>query len=198
MSKRNLALLITIAVLALGIDQVSKLLIVGSLQTPGNSRPVLGNLVTFVLTFNRAGIFGLNFGRGLTYFVFPILGIMLVLLFAGSSQHVGFTISYGLILGGAFGNLIDRLFRPRGVVDFISVRLAPLGIKWPIVNPWFVFNVADSCLVIGIILLLIFEVFASGSRIDAPDAETPSENPVERRPGPNQDRPDATSQTRPG
>jgi signal peptidase II len=167
MTKRNLIGLIIIAVVALAIDQISKLLILKYVH-PGDSVRVIGDFTTFVLTRNKAGVFGLNFGRGLTYFVFPALGILLVVLFASSSQHFGFTTSYGLILGGAFGNLIDRVFRPAGVVDFIQWRLAPLGIKWSLVNPWFVFNFADMCLIVGIILLLIFEIAAGRRNANAP------------------------------
>ncbi|MEO0108944.1 MAG: signal peptidase II, partial [candidate division WOR-3 bacterium] len=120
MTKRNVTLLLLVALAALVLDQVSKYLIVRYLQHPGNSTQVLGRFVIFELIYNRAGVFGIQFGRSLTYLIFPILGILLVILFASSAQHPGFSVCYGLILGGAFGNLIDRLFRPQGVVDFIS------------------------------------------------------------------------------
>ena len=55
-------------------------------------------------------------------------------------------IGYGLILGGAFGNLIDRLFRGY-VVDFIDIYI--FGYDYP------VFNIADMCIVIGVFLLII-------------------------------------------
>jgi signal peptidase II len=173
MTKRNLTWLIIIAVIAMVLDQTAKLLIVRSLGTSGSSIRVIGDFMTFVLTFNRQGVFGLPIARGVSYFVFPLLGILLVVMFASRSQHFGFVLSYGLILGGAFGNLIDRLFRPQGVVDFISIRLAPLGIKWQIVNPWFIWNIADGCLVVGIILLLVFEIF-TGKQRTAPGVPQPA------------------------
>jgi signal peptidase II len=161
MTKRNLTLLLAIALLAMVVDQVSKLLILQSLRYEGNQVPVLGELVKFVLTLNKQGVFGLALGRGLTYFLFPLLGILLVIVFASSARHAGFTSCYGLVLGGAFGNLIDRLFRHRGVVDFISVKFFHfrIGNTWIGMDRWYTFNVADSCLVVGIVLLLAFELF---------------------------------------
>jgi signal peptidase II len=158
MTKRNLVLLIIIALAALVLDQVSKCLVVYFLKSPGHSVRVLGDFLLFTLTYNPRGVFGLNIAPGISYYILPFIGIILVIFFARSSQHRGFTTCYGLILGGAFGNLIDRIFRHQGVVDFAQFYLAPIGIKWPIVNPWFIFNVADSCLVVGIVLLLIFEI----------------------------------------
>jgi signal peptidase II len=163
MSRRNLIVMLAIAIAALAIDQVSKILVIGALKHPGGSIRVIGDFLTFVLTYNPAGVFGLNIGRGLTYVVFPVLGILLVILFARSSQHLGFIVSYGLILGGAFGNLIDRIFRPRGVVDFISFQFFQLrlGQRQIGMDRWFTFNFADTCLVFGIILLMVFEVLSS-------------------------------------
>jgi signal peptidase II len=167
MTKRNLVMLIIIALVALLLDQVSKYLIVYFLKSPGHSVRVLGNFLVFVLTYNPKGVFGLNIAPGISYYILPFIGIILVIFFARTSQHRGFIVCYGMILGGAFGNLIDRVFRHGGVVDFAQFSLAPIGIKWPIVNPWFIFNVADSCLVIGIILLLIFETISARKPVPA-------------------------------
>jgi len=167
MTKRNLVMLIIIALVALALDQVSKVLIVHFLKFPGQSVRVLGNFLVFVLTYNPKGVFGLNIAPGISYYILPFIGIILVIFFARTSQHRGFIVCYGMILGGAFGNLIDRIFRHGGVVDFAQFSLAPIGIKWPIVNPWFIFNVADSCLVIGIILLLIFETISARKPVPA-------------------------------
>ena len=190
MTRRNLALLIIIALTALVLDQVSKYLIVHFLKSPGHSVRVLGDFLVFILTYNPKGVFGLNIAPGVSYYILPLIGIFLVIFFARTSQHRGFIVCYGMILGGAFGNLIDRVFRHGGVVDFAQFSLAPIGIKWPIVNPWFIFNVADSCLVIGIILLLIFEIV--GAQKPVPGLK-PQMNADER--GPEEPNPEAEPQT---
>jgi signal peptidase II len=89
------------------------------------------------------------------------LGVVAFLLWQGRtiSSRTG-SVALGLILGGALGNLADRAFRgdgffDGGVVDFINLQ-------W-----WPVFNVADSCVVIGGILLVVVTLFAPGD--DDPD-----------------------------
>lgn len=164
MRNRRLTQLAITAVAALIVDQVTKYWVVKALKNPGETIYVIDDFLSLVLTYNRQGIFGLPIAPGISYFFFPLLAIALVILFASTSQHFGFTFSYGLILGGAFGNLFDRLFRPEGVVDFICVRLAPIGINWQIVNPWFIWNIADGCLVVGVMLLLIFELIRPRTR----------------------------------
>jgi signal peptidase II len=60
--------------------------------------------------------------------------------------------AYGLVLGGALGNLIDRI-RLGYVIDFIVVELPKLGFRW------YTFNLADASLVVGVIMLLGYEFF---------------------------------------
>ncbi|MDR0730288.1 MAG: signal peptidase II [Treponema sp.] len=71
------------------------------------------------------------------------------------------------ILGGGLGNLADRIFRPAGVVDFISVRF--YGILW--MDRFPTFNVADSSIVICCILFLVGIMTASGNSEKQPDSE---------------------------
>ena len=101
------------------------------------------------LTTNRGGAFGLFDGLGP---VLALLGVVFVVILLRSGRLVsgrGVHVALGLVLGGAVGNLLDRIFREGhgflggGVVDFIDLQ-------W-----WPVFNVADCCLVIGAILLVI-------------------------------------------
>jgi len=78
--------------------------------------------------------------------------VVLVVVRAETTTHVGVAVALGLVLGGAFGNLIDRLCRDPGflrgaVVDFIDLQ-------W-----WPVFNVADASVVGGAVLLVCLSVF---------------------------------------
>jgi signal peptidase II len=68
---------------------------------------------------------------------------------------------FGLIIGGAFGNLIDRLLYSGYVVDFVSFRIPEIGYKFAI------FNVADACISVGVLLLLALVLFGGWGRNSA-------------------------------
>ena len=141
-------------------DQVSK---TWALHHAYPARHVIWTL-WFDLTFNSGAAFGL--GRGITPLVeagvFVIVGALVAFgrrAAWGASWAV--TVALGLILGGAAGNLGDRFFRHlpgnRGaVVDFIAVARVGQHDWWP------VFNVGDSAIVVGVILIIVF--YALGRR----------------------------------
>jgi signal peptidase II len=98
------------------------------------------------LTFNSGAAFSI--GRGITPFLVPLaIAVVAVMVFMTRRRQPtrGVTVAMGLILGGALGNLGDRLFRHNGgsVIDFIDPQ-------W-----WPVFNLADASIVIGAILLFL-------------------------------------------
>ncbi len=105
------------------------------------------------LIFNKAGAFGLG-GAFVPFLAVAALVLVVVMVMVGSaSARVVPAVALGLILGGAFGNVADRVFRSPGflkgaVVDFVDVGF------WP------VFNLADSAITCGCLLLL----FASWGR----------------------------------
>jgi signal peptidase II len=112
------------------------------------SVPVIGELVRFTYTRNSGVAFGLGAGLPFPYYIFSIAAaIAIVWLFA--RQRVPNTarrIALALILGGALGNLVDRM-RVGEVVDFIEVGWG----HWH----WPVFNVADSAVSIGVVLFAL-------------------------------------------
>ena len=122
------------------IDQLSKLWIRANLIL-GQSLPQDSPIrLTYVL--NEGAVFGLGVPPTVIFVFGACLIIFLILLYR--SPWVGRTRwIWGIILGGAFGNLIDRLHSGY-VTDFIDVRV------WP------VFNLADSAMVIGSCLLILF------------------------------------------
>ncbi|MDQ4133775.1 MAG: signal peptidase II [Actinomycetota bacterium] len=107
--------------------------------------------VRFALTTNTAGAFGLG-GRFVPFLA--LAALVLVTVLATRSEAIrlrSVAVAAGLVLGGALGNLLDRLFRSPGmlrgaVVDFVDVGF------WP------VFNVADSAITVGCILLLFWSL----------------------------------------
>jgi len=132
------------AVLALFLDQVSKIVVYGML-VPGDSMRVIGSVLRFLRTENNQGVFGWSYGPAWIYYVLPLLGIVLVFWFALRSTGAWPAIAYGLILGGAVGNLVDRIRLGGRVIDFIDVGWR----GWH----WYTFNLADAFVVAGIIML---------------------------------------------
>jgi len=127
----------------LGLDQYTKYLVFTTF-VPGESRVFVPHLLYWTYVQNHAGAFGL-FGTQ----PWLLVGMALVVLgvfwyafreYAARSAIVRF--AFGAIVGGAIGNIVDR-FRHGFVVDFIDAR-------W-----WPVFNVADSCITIGVALLIV-------------------------------------------
>jgi len=133
----------TVAVLAL--DQATKALASSRLLL-GQPVPILGDFVRLTLVHNTGAAFGLFPGSRLPFILISILAIVVVFyLFAREAyRSLGNRVLLGCILGGAIGNLVDRVRWGR-VVDFIDVGWSTL--RWP------VFNVADSAVTLGVILL---------------------------------------------
>jgi signal peptidase II len=103
--------------------------------------------VRFLLTYNTAGAFGLG-GAAVPFLAVVALAVVVVMAATKeTARDPRLATAVGLVLGGALGNLVDRMFRGRGmlrgaVVDFIDFRV------WP------VFNLADAAITIGCLLLL--------------------------------------------
>ncbi len=118
-----------------------------------NPQIYLNQYLSFVYVSNNGISFGLfnNFAYGKIIFAILQGGIAFVLLFFMIiSKHFHLTIAFSLIIGGAFGNVIDRL-QNGGVTDFIDVHIN--NYHWP------AFNVADSAIFIGVMILLYHEFF---------------------------------------
>lgn len=143
---RALAPLYAAALAVLVLDQLSKAWIVATLGTePGAYVRLLGDLVWLRLVHNRGAAFGVLPAASVVFALAAVgvaLGIVLYSRRLGSASLL-IRVALGLELGGAVGNLFDRL-RFGYVVDFVDVRL------WP-----YVFNVADAAISIGVVLLLL-------------------------------------------
>ena len=153
---RRWKLLAAVALLGLVADIVTKSVVVATLQ-PWEPVELLGGMVYFQLLRNPAAAFGLGEGMTPLLTVFAMLVAVGIGWFARKIRTPGWAIGFGLVLAGALGNLVDRLFRPPGpfhghVVDFVSV-FAPNGEVWP------VFNIADSCICVGAVLIVVLSLF---------------------------------------
>lgn len=162
------------AVLAVVLDQVVKVLATHQL-TEGDPVRVLGGLLYLSLLRNGGAAF--SFGTGFTW-VFPVITLAVVgwIVWMGRRlRSVPWAVALGLVLGGALGNLADRLFRAPGpfrghVVDMISL-FAPYG------KGFAVFNVADACLTVGVTLAVLLELSGrqrDGSRTRRPVSNEPA------------------------
>jgi signal peptidase II len=152
-----------VAGLVVAADQVSKKAL-ASHFLPDESRTVIPHALWLTYVQNRHGAFGLFGSHPL---LLAVVALAVVLVFYYWYRQDGATtlthVAFGLILGGAIGNIVDRL-RFGYVVDFIDLR-------W-----WPVFNVADSAISIGVTLLLLRILLHDRRRSPA---EIPERTPVE-------------------
>jgi signal peptidase II len=160
-TRRAVLVLAGIAAAIVVADVVTKYLVVAHLT---NHAPVklLGGAVYLTLTRNSGAAFSL--GTGITW-VFPVVSVLVIGWIGWMGRRlrsVPWAIALGLILGGALGNVGDRLFRAPGflvghVIDFISVFS-------PDARYFAIFNVADSALSCGVVLAILLEL--TGRRRD--------------------------------
>lgn len=128
------------------LDQVSKYWVLANLKDK-TDLSFFGGLLRFTYLENRGAAFGMLQGRQTFFLIFTFAVLAFLLLFYWRHRHMGliFNLAIGLIIGGAIGNLIDRI-RLGFVVDFINVDLVSFY-QFPI------FNIADIGVSLGVALL---------------------------------------------
>ncbi|CAM5658820.1 lipoprotein signal peptidase [Streptomyces spiroverticillatus] len=146
--KRKLPLLLIVALIAYALDLGSKLLVVAKLEPSGETINVIGELLQFRAIRNAGAAFGIGEAYTIVFTIIASSVIIVIARLARKLYSLPWAIALGLLLGGALGNLTDRIFRTPGflegaVVDFI----APAHFA--------VFNLADSAVVCGGILIVI-------------------------------------------
>ncbi|HEY0189230.1 MAG TPA: signal peptidase II [Cellulomonas sp.] len=171
--RRLLVRLVSIATLVLVVDQVSKAWALRTLDE-GVRTPVLGDLLGIQLLFNPGAALGLATG---TTWLLTLVAVAVVVVIFRVSRRLGsrgWTVALGLLLGGAVGNLVDRVIREPGVfrghvVDFIAY------------GDLFVGNVADIAIVAaaGLLMLLSLRgVRLDGTRDERGAADGPQDGAV--------------------
>ncbi len=160
---RRIGLLLIVAACVLVADLVSKTIVVATLSDRAPIR-LLGGLLTLRVLRNSGAAFSIGTSMTFVFSVIAVGVIIAILRTARRLRSVSWAITLGLLLGGAAGNLGDRIFRSPGpfrghVVDWIQLP------HWP------VFNVADSCIVCGGVLAVLLAargVSLQGGRQGAP------------------------------
>lgn len=171
MSWRALGLLAAVALAVYGLDQLSKLLVTENLPY-NRAVPILGEVLQFHYVRNPGAAFSLGTGYTWVLSAIAVTVIVVIAFFAPRIRSLAWATTFGLVLGGAFGNVTDRLFRPPGfgvghVIDFIQVIYFPA-----------IFNIADIAVVsaMGVFLLLsLRNVGLDGVRVTDDRYRTPEE-----------------------
>lgn len=154
-ARYRLGLTLAVAAVVLVLDQLTKWWALEKLSPPNGPIDVVWTL-RFNLTFNSGMAFSQGRGLGPIIGAIALVVVVVLVVSAGRGASTLGAVAIGMIVGGAAGNLADRLFRSDSgflqghVVDFIDVQ-------W-----WPVFNVADMGVVIGG-LLLVFAAWRGGS-----------------------------------
>lgn len=167
---------LTIAAMLVVLDQVTKVLVKGfdlfgivhEGMFLGESRPLLGDALRLTFVENPGMAFGIEWGNAKIILTLLTIGIVLLIVrmivqTPESARTVRFSLT--LLLGGAVGNLIDRMFYGvlygegplfyGKVVDFLQVDIPDVSLFGELYTHWPVFNVADSCVSVGVVTLLI-------------------------------------------
>lgn len=158
-----------VAVVVYGFDQLSKHLVVTSLEV-GEQVPVLGELLQLHFVKNSGAAFSLASGSTWFFSIVAAGVAVFIVWYARRIRSMGWAILFGMLLGGTLGNLTDRLVREPSfglghVIDFVQVWGFPA-----------IFNVADSFIVASMGLFIILSlrgVRLDGTRVAKVAAETP-------------------------
>lgn len=179
LNTKRIGVLAGVAVFVLAADIITKALVVAHLR-PGQPVHVIGDLLEWNLLRNPGAAFSVGEGDTIVFSLIALAVIVYIVRTASKLRSLAWAITLGLLLGGACGNLADRIFRSPGlfrgeVVDFIEVTR-----YWP------VFNVADSAIVCGgilIVLLALLGYHMDGTRGDrSEERESSGPEPSEREP----------------
>lgn len=171
------------------VDQITKLLVKGfsipslSLYHPGlqlgESIPVIGDFFRITFVENPGMAFGIDAGSKLFLTIFTLLATVGICyyLYRIREETLPVRLSLALILGGALGNLIDRVFYGvifgegpllyGKVVDFFDFDFFDIALGDFHLSRWFVFNIADAAVSIGIVLMLLSQRSADRSSVAA-------------------------------
>jgi signal peptidase II len=150
-SAKSIRLFWTAAIVAIALDIATKALAVRYLQPQHIPHRIIGDVVRFTLAYNPGAAFSMSLGSysRIVFGGFAVVALVILwwLYRTGNPSDSLRALALGLTWGGAAGNLIDRFRSDRGVVDFIDIGVGDVR--------FWTFNVADSAVTIGAILLAL-------------------------------------------
>ncbi len=142
-----------VALIVVALDVISKVLVAAKLPIDHEPVRILGGVIYLDQLRNPGAAFSQGTGMTAILTVLAAVVVVVIIRYASRMRSAGWAVALGLVLGGALGNLIDRLFRSPGigrgrVVDWISL-FGPNAVHWP------VFNLADAAICCGAALAAI-------------------------------------------
>ena len=169
---RRVGVLVGVACFVLAADVISKAVVVGRLAGHPPIR-LLGGLLTLTLTRNGGAAFSIGTSMTILFTVIALGVVIYILRAARNLRSIGWAVALGLLLGGAVGNLLDRIFRAPGpfeghVVDWIELP------HWP------VFNLADSAITCAAVLIVLLAL--RGIRVDGTRGAHAADSPPSAHP----------------
>ena len=152
LNKNSIINLFTVIII-FSLDRISKLYVINLSKLNSDIEIFSSSFLNIILVWNKGAAFGLfSFNEGDLYNIFSgfiLLVIIIVLILVFKSKGVK-RLSYLLVFGGAIGNFYDRIIY-KAVPDFIDFHIGNFH--------WFVFNVADIFISIGVLCLILIELF---------------------------------------
>ena len=164
-------LFLALAAAVFTLDQVTKAWLVSLLPAEGQRLSVVGDLVRLVNSHNSGALFGLFRDQALLFGLVSVGVVALIAWYHGSSgRNTLLSLALGLLLGGALGNMLDRL-RLGYVVDFVDIGIGDVR--------WYTFNVADAAISCAIVLLLLSALLPARFGLGRLDGNRGSTEPAE-------------------
>jgi signal peptidase II len=162
-------LFLGLAIALVVVDQATKAVVTSALR-PGESRPIVGDVLRIVFSENSGALFGLFKDNAAMFGIVSLAVIALIVAYHGrTGRSTYMSLALGLLLGGAVGNMLDRL-RLGYVVDFVDGGIGSLR--------WYTFNGADSAISLAILLLLLAALRPSLAEPAGAGVAAPGTGPV--------------------
>ena len=154
------AFALLVAIIVIVLDQWTKSLVVTYLSPPeSKSVPLVGQYLILYYIQNSGAAFSILTNTAVLVVLIAIALIVVGYIYLRilNTGPLYYKVIFGLIIGGALGNVIDRIHNGGYVVDFIAFRIPQMHFYFAI------FNVADACITIGVLLLFVFIFFTHRS-----------------------------------